>query len=125
MTANQADRPATGWKKKLLLDAAVAVAVWAAGLAAFRVAGEWSSRSLLLLVPLLPVTGFWLDDCFSGGPLGKWLWDVALLLLPVVFAGQFAGRRGRGWTVAGAVAVALWFAAGILVALALAGAAHC
>lgn len=114
-----------GWKKKLALDAVVAGAVWAAGFAAFRMTGEWSSPSFLAWVPLLPVMGFWIDNCFSRGPIGKWLWDVALLLLPVVFAGQFAGRRGRGWTVAGAVAVALWFAAGILVALAVVGAADC
>lgn len=114
-----------GWKKKLALDAAVAVAVWVLGFMVFFAAGERETLACLALVPLLPVTGFWLGDCFAWGPMGKWLWDISLLLLPVLFAGQFVGRRGRGWTVAGAAAVALWFAAGVLIAWVAAGTANC
>jgi hypothetical protein len=108
------------WWRKLALDAVVAAVVWAAGVWVFHAAGEWESREFLVWVPLGPVWLIW-----AVGELGGWGWVGGLCVLPVVFAGQFIGRRGWGWTVAGALAVAIWFAVGVWVAVAMAGAASC
>ena len=110
------------WWMKLALDAGVGAAVWAAGLWVFHAAGEWGSLEFLAWAPLCPAGIPW--AFFRYGFCDLWWWWM-VCLLRVVFAGQFAGRRGWGWTVAGAVAVALWFALGVAIALMGAGTAHC
>lgn len=103
--------------KKLALDAIVAAVVWAGGLLVFHAMGWWEDRSALVWVPLTPIMVVMAD----GKSLGVLLWRIGVLLLPVMFSAQFIGRRGWGWTVAGALAVALWFAVGIFFMMAMVG----
>ena len=95
----------------------MAALVWAAGLWVFHAMGWWEDRAALVFVPLGPLMVIAAD----GKQLGVWLWRIGVLLLPVVFSVQFTGRRKWGWTVAGAVAVALWVAVGIIFMMAMAG----
>lgn len=105
-----------GWKKKLALDAAVAVAVWVVfGLWYYHreVYGEWGWQDLpsLLWAPLLPAIIFrqlWQNlGCRLG--FAPFLWVAGLGLLPVAFVAQFLERRGWIWTVLGAASVAIWW----------------
>ena len=107
------------WKRKLLLDAVVAAVVWTIGLVLFVATGETDDLFALLLVPLAPAEVFWLNckDWMWTGRCNvyEWLWLVGVPLSAATFFAQFLGRRA--WTaVPGAVAVALWWGAGVFLA---------
>ena len=111
---------AMDWKKKLALDALVAAIVWAIGAVLFLKFEDKEDLIALYLVPLLSGWTFgvyW--ESFARRPeFWKGVRIAVLALLPVAFSVQFTGKRGAGWTVLGAVAVALWWACGVLLAFA-------
>ena len=111
---------AMDWKKKLALDALVAAIVWAIGAVLFLEFEDKEDLIALYLVPLLPGWAFGLYcDHFAWRPefwIGVRI--AVLALMPVAFSVQFTGKRGAGWTVLGAVAVALWWACGVFLAFA-------
>ena len=125
-----------GWKKKLLLDAAVAVMVWAmAALCWYSVyyfefcwAGEWDWHELrcLFLAPVMPaIIFFCLCQHFVCRPgVATGLLMAGLGVLPVFFVAQFVGRRGRIWTALGVASVAIWWGFGTSYAVFMAAFSH-
>ena len=130
-----------GWKKKLLLDAIVAVTVWVATALGWFVLywfllrhakvpslGEWVWHDLpwLFLAPVMPaIIFFWLCQDFVCCPgVATGLPIAGLGLLPVAFAAQFRGLRGWIWTVLGAVSVAIWWGFGTHYAIIMVALSH-
>lgn len=125
-----------GWKKKLALDAAVAVAVWVVTALCgyllwyfkFRWQGEltWQDLPCLFWAPLLPAIIFcWqCHELVCRPGVAPCLWIVGLGLLPVAFVAQFLGRRGWIWTVLGVASVAIWWGIGTSVAIVMVALSH-
>jgi hypothetical protein len=130
-----------GWKKKLLLDATVAVTVWVAtALCWFFLywfllwyakapsLGEWDWHDLrwLFLAPVMPAILFFglCQDFVCRPGIATGLLIAGLGLLPVAFAAQFRDRRGWIWTVLGAASVAIWWGFGTSYAIVMAALSH-
>ena len=115
------------WKKKLQLDMVVAVAMCVVGFCMFLMAGEGRESAFILYAPLMTAMDIWTGGAgleHMGWGAG-WVWVVVLVLLLLAFVAQFVGKRGRWWTVAGAVAVAVWWFIGLRIVLAALGTASC